>query len=62
LSGRFRNDLAEAVISLLLVEWDSRHGEWEMYNKRGKNQGVLDPNTGQPVPEKGPDPTRSVEP
>ncbi|MFD9888482.1 colicin E3/pyocin S6 family cytotoxin [Amycolatopsis sp. NPDC059027] len=32
------------------------------YNKRGKHQGVLDPNTGQPIPGKGPDPTRSVEP
>lgn len=45
-----------------IYEWDYRHGEWEMYNKRGKHQGVLDPNTGQPIPGKGPDPTRSVEP
>ncbi|MFE0028135.1 colicin E3/pyocin S6 family cytotoxin [Amycolatopsis sp. NPDC059021] len=43
-----------------IYEWDSRHGEWEMYNKRGKHQGVLDSNTGEQI--KGPDPSRSVEP
>ncbi len=27
-------------------EWDSLHGEFEMYNKRGKHLGVCDEQTG----------------
>ncbi|WP_244639343.1 colicin E3/pyocin S6 family cytotoxin [Bosea sp. ANAM02] len=36
------------------VEWDSQHGELELYDKRGKHKGVLDPRSGKqtkpPVP------------
>lgn len=30
-----------------LYEWDSLHGEVEVYNKRGRHLGVLDPVTGE---------------
>ncbi|HET8685354.1 MAG TPA: colicin E3/pyocin S6 family cytotoxin, partial [Methanosarcina sp.] len=29
------------------AEWDSQHGEVEVYNKRGKHQGAFDPETGE---------------
>lgn len=29
------------------AEWDSQHGDVEVYNKRGKHQGAFDPNTGE---------------
>ena len=29
-----------------ILEWDSQHGEVEVYDKRGKHKGVADPNTG----------------
>lgn len=35
-----------------ILEWDSQHGEVEMYNKRGKHLGAYDPNTGAEI--KGP--------
>ncbi|GAA1942673.1 colicin E3/pyocin S6 family cytotoxin [Kitasatospora viridis] len=35
-----------------IYEWDSQHGEIEMYDKQGKHLGAYDPNTGQPL--KGP--------
>jgi len=31
------------------AEWDSQHGEVEVYNKRGKHQGAYDPNTGEKI-------------
>lgn len=37
-----------------VLEWDSQHGDVEVYNRQGKHQGSADPNTGQmikdPVP------------
>ncbi|WP_328528974.1 colicin E3/pyocin S6 family cytotoxin [Nocardioides sp. NBC_00368] len=36
-----------------ILEWDSQHGEVEMYNKRGKHLGAYDPETGNQV--KGPE-------
>src|SRR5690606_6461129 len=37
-----------------ILEWDSQHGDVEVYNKQGKHQGSADPNTGEmikpPVP------------
>lgn len=37
-----------------ILEWDSQHGDVEVYNGRGRHQGSADPNTGQmikdPVP------------
>jgi len=30
-----------------IYEWDSRHGELEVYNKRGRHIGVRDPKTGK---------------
>ncbi|MFE9428570.1 colicin E3/pyocin S6 family cytotoxin [Kitasatospora sp. NPDC006697] len=35
-----------------IYEWDSQHGEIEMYDKQGKHLGAYDPNTGQQL--KGP--------
>lgn len=32
-----------------IYEWDSQHGEVEMYNKRGVHLGSFDPETGQPI-------------
>ncbi|HXA40009.1 MAG TPA: colicin E3/pyocin S6 family cytotoxin [Phenylobacterium sp.] len=32
-----------------LYEWDSLHGEVEVYNGRGEHLGALDPVTGDPV-------------
>jgi RHS repeat-associated protein len=29
------------------AEWDSQHGEVEVYNKRGKHQGAYNPNSGE---------------
>lgn len=45
-----------------IYEWDYLHGELEVYNKRGKHTGVVDPATGQPVKGKGAIPGRKVEP
>lgn len=36
-----------------ILEWDSQHGEVEMYDKRGKHLGAYDPQTGARV--KGPE-------
>jgi hypothetical protein len=30
-----------------ILEWDSQHGELEVYDKRGKHQGAANPNTGE---------------
>ena len=30
-----------------LYTWDTLHGEVEVFNKRGKHLGALDPNTGE---------------
>lgn len=43
-----------------IIEWDSRHGTVEKYNKRGKHQGEFDPFTGEK--RKDADPSRTVEP
>ena len=29
-----------------IYEWDSQHGELEVYNKRGKHLGAIDPENG----------------
>ncbi len=42
-----------------ILEWDSQHGEVEVYNKRGKHKGVADPNTGEML--KDPVPGRTTE-
>lgn len=39
-------------------EWDSQHGEIEVYNKKGEHQGAYDPETG----EKTKDPVRGRKP
>ncbi len=31
------------------AEWDSQHGEVEIYDKRGKHKGVVDPKTGAKI-------------
>ncbi|WP_425470519.1 colicin E3/pyocin S6 family cytotoxin [Saccharothrix australiensis] len=33
-----------------IYEWDSRHGEIEKYDKRGKRLGSFDHSTGDPIP------------
>lgn len=33
-------------------EWDSQHGEIEVYNKQGEHQGAWDPKTGEEIPGK----------
>jgi hypothetical protein len=43
-----------------ILEWDSRHGAVEKYNKRGIHLGEFDPNTGAQT--KPADKTRKVEP
>lgn len=43
-----------------ILEWDSRHGTVEKYNKRGKHLGEFDPNTGAQL--KPADKTREIEP
>ncbi len=45
-----------------ILEWDYQHGKVEKYDKRGRHKGEFDPNTGEPVPGKGSDPGRKVEP
>jgi hypothetical protein len=42
-----------------ILEWDSRHGAVEKYNKRGAHQGEFDPNTGAQL--KPADKTRTVD-
>ncbi len=32
-----------------ILEWDSQHGEIEVYDKRGNHKGAADPNTGKKV-------------
>ena len=43
-----------------ILEWDSRHGAVEKYNKRGNHVGEFDPNTGAQT--KPADKTRKVDP
>jgi RHS repeat-associated protein len=43
-----------------ILEWDSQHGDVEVYNKRGRHQGSADPNTGEMI--KDPVPGRTIEP
>jgi hypothetical protein len=45
-----------------ICEWNSQHGEVELYDKRGKHKGAYNPVTGQQKPGKGPIPTRRVSP
>jgi hypothetical protein len=45
-----------------ILEWDYQHGKVEKYDKRGKHKGEFDPNTGEPIPGKGPEASRKVEP
>ncbi|WP_348771936.1 colicin E3/pyocin S6 family cytotoxin [Burkholderia sp. Tr-862] len=45
-----------------ICEWDSQHGEVEMYNKRGKHMGAFDPNTGEAMAGKCADATGTIEP
>ena len=35
-----------------IYEWDSQHGEVEMYDKRGRHLGSFDPETGKPITDK----------
>jgi hypothetical protein len=42
-----------------ILEWDSQHGEVEVYDKRGRHKGVADPNTGQII--KNPVPGRTTD-
>jgi RHS repeat-associated protein len=35
-----------------IYEWDSQHGEVEMYDKRGKHLGSFDAETGKPITDK----------
>lgn len=42
-----------------LYTWDGLHGEVEVFNKRGRHLGALDPQTGALVKE--PVPGRSIE-
>jgi RHS repeat-associated protein len=49
-----------------IYEWDSQHGEVEMYNRRGRHLGAFDPQTGKPVTDrkgkvKGPVPGRTCQ-
>lgn len=37
-----------------ILEWDSQHGELEVYDKQGKHKGVVDPNTGKEIKPKIP--------
>ena len=32
-----------------IAEWDTQHGEIEVYDKRGKHKGVADPKTGERI-------------
>jgi len=41
-----------------ILEWDSQHGDVEVYNKQGKHQGSADPNTGEMI--KPPVPVRTT--
>ena len=34
-----------------ILEWDSRHGEVEVYDRQGKHKGSADPNTGKMKPD-----------
>ena len=43
-----------------IYEWDSQHGELEVYNSRGKHIGVRDPETGKWI--KSAKPGRTIEP
>jgi len=42
-----------------IYEWDYQHGEIEIYNKRGKHKGSLNPKTGKKKPAV---PGRRIEP
>ncbi len=52
--GRARWKTSEGKI----LEWDSQHGDVEVYDKQGRHQGSADPNTGQMT--KGPVPGRTT--
>ncbi|MBI2385006.1 MAG: hypothetical protein HYV14_03220 [Elusimicrobia bacterium] len=43
-----------------IYEWDSQHGELEVYDRRGRHIGVRDPNTGTWI--KSAVPGRTIEP
>ena len=43
-----------------ILEWDSQHGDVEVYNKRGKHKGTADPETGEMIKE--PVPGRTIDP
>ena len=43
-----------------ILEWDSQHGEVEVYNKRGKHKGVADPNTGEIIKPEVPGRTTEI--
>ena len=45
-----------------ICEWDSQHGEVELYDKRGRHKGAYDPETGNPIPGKDAISTRRIEP
>jgi hypothetical protein len=42
-----------------IYEEDTQHGELEKYNRRGKHEGVVDPDTGEII--KGPVKGRTIE-
>lgn len=43
-----------------IYEWDSQHGAVEKYSSRGKHMGQYNSHTG--TQDKGPDPSRTIEP
>ena len=43
-----------------ILEWDSQHGDVEVYNKRGKHKGSANPDTGKMT--KDPVPGRTIDP
>jgi hypothetical protein len=51
---------APEVDSDRILEWDSRHGRLEVYDKGGNHLGEFDPNTGEQL--KPPAPGRTIEP
>ena len=44
-----------------ILEWDSQHGEVEVYTGKGKHKGAYDPETGKPKPNKPGKKNRSIE-
>ena len=41
--GKRKNDRKRWEFDGGFCEWDSQHGEWEIYDKRGKHQGTCSP-------------------